>query len=126
MNEIFLYPYTEEEVKIALFQMPPSKAPGPDGMSALFFQQYWHLLGSKITRAVLDCISSRRMLRSVNYTHIVLIPKVANPDCMSQFRPISLCNVAVQTDFKGSCKQVKRGYCLMLSPIVKVLLCKVA
>ena len=30
---------SEEEVRSALFLMHPEKAPGPDGMTALFFQQ---------------------------------------------------------------------------------------
>lgn len=37
MNNILLLPYTVEEVRTALFQMNPSKAPGPDGMNAFFF-----------------------------------------------------------------------------------------
>ena len=36
--------HTEEEVKTALFQMHPSKSPGPDGMSPFFFQKFWHIV----------------------------------------------------------------------------------
>uniref|UniRef100_A0A2N9HU49 CCHC-type domain-containing protein n=1 Tax=Fagus sylvatica TaxID=28930 RepID=A0A2N9HU49_FAGSY len=65
MNAELLKPFVKEEVQNALFQMHPSKASGPDG----------------------------RMLGSVNFTHIVLIPKVTAPEQITQFRPISLCNV---------------------------------
>ncbi|KAF8108232.1 hypothetical protein N665_0113s0021 [Sinapis alba] len=38
MNQRFLRSATEEEVWQNLFMMYPEKAPGPDGMTALFFQ----------------------------------------------------------------------------------------
>ena len=40
MNYDLHRPFSNEEVRVALFQMHPSKAPGPDGMSTLFYQKY--------------------------------------------------------------------------------------
>lgn len=37
--------YTETEVKTALFQMFPTKAPGPDGFPALFFKNIGRCVG---------------------------------------------------------------------------------
>lgn len=34
---------SEEEVREALFMMHPQKAPGPDGITALFYQQSWSI-----------------------------------------------------------------------------------
>ena len=89
-------PYTEEEVKTALFQMHLSKPPGPDGMSPFFFQKFWHIVGHDVTVVVLSVLHSGRYLRKMNYTHIVLIPKKEDPEYFTDFRPISLGNVVSQ------------------------------
>jgi hypothetical protein len=94
MNHQISIPYLAEEVRQALFDMPPSKAPGPNGMSSFFFfQKYWHVVGSSVTAVVLSVLNSGHLLRKVNLTNIALIPKRKKPDKMSDFRPISLCNV---------------------------------
>lgn len=38
--------FSGEEVTKAFFQMHPSKAPDPDGMSVNFFQKFWHVVSS--------------------------------------------------------------------------------
>ena len=40
MNDRLTQRYSPDEVRTALFQMHPSKASGPDGMSLFFFQKY--------------------------------------------------------------------------------------
>ncbi|KAK9993078.1 hypothetical protein SO802_022781 [Lithocarpus litseifolius] len=55
-----VHPYMAEEVKTALFQMHPSKAPRPDDMSPFFFQKFWHIVGQDVTEAVLSVLHSGR------------------------------------------------------------------
>lgn len=45
MNSELCAPYTREEVKTALFQMFPTKAPGPDGFPAQFYQKHSDFCG---------------------------------------------------------------------------------
>jgi hypothetical protein len=88
-----LAPFTEEEVKKALFNIGDLKAPGPDGLHAIFYKRYWSLIGEELTDEVLKAINSGVVPEGWNNTNIVLIPKVDNPENISQYRPISLCNV---------------------------------
>jgi hypothetical protein len=93
MAELLCRSFTTEEVEAALFQMSPNKAPGADGFTAGFFQKHWPLLKDKVVSAVLGFLNGRDMPEVINQIILVLIPKVTNPQDMSQFRPISLCNV---------------------------------
>ena len=58
-----------------------------------FFQKYWNIVGYEVIEAVLLVLSSGHMLHKMNYTHIVLIPKINEPKNVVDFRPISLANV---------------------------------
>jgi hypothetical protein len=69
------------------------KAPGIDGLHALFFKKCWHILGESLTIEVLDAINQKNIPQGWNDTIIILIPKVDAPEHISQFRPISLCTV---------------------------------
>lgn len=92
-NETLLREVTQEEVQAALFLIGATKAPGPDELTAIFYQTYWNTVGSAITHEVQQFFKTGVMPRDWNHTNLCLIPKIKQPKTMKDFRPISLCNV---------------------------------
>ncbi|CAN6542159.1 unnamed protein product [Malus baccata var. baccata] len=84
---------TEVEIQEAAFQIPPTRAPGPDGFSGSFYQDHWEVVGADVISTVKAFWQSGKILKKLNHTNLVLIPKVACPKNMTQYRPIALCNV---------------------------------
>ena len=99
--------FTAEEVKVALFQMGPTKAPRPDGMNAIFYKKFSHIVGDDVVFAVWDFLNNGNMLPKINHTNIVLIPKVKVPKKISDFRPISLCNIIYKIISKNLANRLK-------------------
>ena len=86
-------PVSNEEIKHAIFQCHPLKAPGLDGYNAAFFHSNWELVGEEVTQAVKSFFISRKLIRELNHTFLTLVPKGSNASQLSDFRPISCCNV---------------------------------
>ncbi|KAL5822886.1 hypothetical protein ACOSQ4_020786 [Xanthoceras sorbifolium] len=84
---------TGEEVRLVVFQMYPTKAPRVDGMPALFNKKIWDTIGYNVTVACLKYLNEGAVLDKINHTLITLIPKVTTAQRVSNFRPISLCNI---------------------------------
>ncbi|KAL5540880.1 hypothetical protein UlMin_043272 [Ulmus minor] len=93
LNDQLEQAFDAKDVKTAVFQMAPTKSPGADGMSAIFYQKFWPIIGDDITSACLGFTNGELPLGSINETIITLLPKIKNPTRISEFRPISLCNV---------------------------------
>ena len=85
--------FTGSEVKTALNQRYPLKSPGPDSTPPLFFQHFWPTIGNVVTKTVLDFLNLGIYPPNFNDTHIVLIPKVKELKRITNYCPISLCNV---------------------------------
>ena len=68
---MLLRDFQESEVKTALKQMYPLKAPGLDGMPPLFFLHFWPLIGNFVTKTVLDFLNFGIIPLNFNDTYIV-------------------------------------------------------
>ena len=70
---------------MALFQMGPLKAPGPNEFLTGFYQSNWSTVGDDVCQGILDTLNSGILPSCLNSKNIVLIPKVKNPNCVTEF-----------------------------------------
>ncbi|KAM1647853.1 hypothetical protein ACFX15_008842 [Malus domestica] len=101
-------PITDREIQEAAFQIPASRAPGPDGFPGSFYHDHWEVVGKDVVNMIKAFWHSGKLLRNLNHTNLVLIPKVACPKNMKQFRPIALCNVSYKILAKVLTNRLKR------------------
>lgn len=104
MNAELTKPFVVAEVTTSLNQMHPTKAPRPGGMSALFFQSYWHIVGDSIINDVLDSLNTGliALLREANVKRNLIGVKVCRRAPMVSHRlfvndSILLCRADVAT-----------------------------
>ena len=93
MNRLLVRDFEVEEVLEAIHQMAPLKSPEPDGLTTSFYQDNWEEVKDEVCNAISSFFISGSFDQEINRTHIALIPKLRNPSKVTEFRPISLCNV---------------------------------
>ena len=91
-NEILTQPFSEEEIKEALFQMEKNKAAGPDSIPIEFYQSCWEIVKNDIIQLFDDFYNGLLDVSRLNYGVITLLPKVVDAEKIQQFRPICLLN----------------------------------
>jgi hypothetical protein len=57
VNGTLLQPFSRVEVEAALHSMHPLKSPGPNGISAGFYQQAWDTIGDEVSSSVLSFLN---------------------------------------------------------------------
>lgn len=107
MNQNLTRPVSSDEIKKAAFDVKGSSAPGEDGLTGVFYQRFWHIVGPGLTTEIQDFFRSAVMPAGWNHTQISLLPKIANPSRMQYMRPISLCSVQYKIISKILCNRLK-------------------
>ena len=64
MNNYLMEEYGDEEIKQALDSIGDLKAPGVDGVPALFYKQYWNIVGEDVVREVKNLLNGARCRRA--------------------------------------------------------------
>lgn len=84
-------PFTEdEEVKQAVWSCDGNKSVGPDGYSLEFYKQNWEVVKMDIISFVCDFYEKAILTKSCTSYFITLIPKIKNPQSLSEYRPICI------------------------------------
>ncbi|KAL0310908.1 UNVERIFIED_CONTAM: Retrovirus-related Pol polyprotein from type-1 retrotransposable element R2 [Sesamum angustifolium] len=86
-------PVTRSEIKAAFFDIDEDSAPSPDGYTLAFFRAAWPVVGQAIYDTIGDFFRTCMLLKQINTTLLALILKVNMPTYVSDYRPISCCNV---------------------------------
>jgi hypothetical protein len=107
----------EEEVVQTLSSLGSTKAPGPDGFTALFYKKYWSIVKSDVLACIREFFLNNHLLQEQNHTHIALIPKKPGSHLVHHFRPISLCNIIYKIITKILVNRLKTMLPKIISPL---------
>ncbi|XP_062081288.1 uncharacterized protein LOC133786089 [Humulus lupulus] len=81
--------FRKSDVKKALFSIPGTKSPGPDGYGYEFYKAMWQNIGDDISEAILEFFHSGKIPAELNETVLALVPKTDKPSRAVDYRPIA-------------------------------------
>ncbi|XP_060969549.1 uncharacterized protein LOC133036814 [Cannabis sativa] len=108
--------FTLDEIEKAFFQLPLDKAPGPDGFNSNFYKATWSTVRIDVLKAASSFLNGNGDVAPLNTTLITLIPKVKQPTSISEYRPISLCNIVYKIISKTIANRLKLVLNSLISP----------
>ena len=86
-------PLTQEELRLALWDMFSGKSPGPDGIVLEFYKICWYFLGVEFTCMINVSVREGRLPPGVTQGMIVLLHKGGDKQALTNWRPITLLNL---------------------------------
>lgn len=92
LNDILEAPFSEPEIKKAVFESYSDGAPGPDGLSFMFYQKFWEEVKGDLLEMFQTFHKAELDIYRINFALITLVPKENGACTMNKFRPISLLN----------------------------------
>jgi hypothetical protein len=106
--EELVAPFSKDEIDGIIKNLPLGKSPGPDGFNSDFMKKCWGVVASDFYELCNGLYNEEICLQSINGSFIVLVPKVANPIKVGDFRPISLLNSSIKLITKLLANRLQR------------------
>ena len=75
MNQSLIKQFTREEVEATPKEMHLTKSHGLDGMSAIFYQKYWNIVGNDVACMVLNVLNSNMSMADIKKNIYYSCPK---------------------------------------------------
>ena len=106
--------FSDTEFDLAIKKLPRKRSPGPDGLTAEFYIAFRHHYSKIMTWLANESICTGTLPPSVSTGVVSLIYKKGDPAELSNWRPITLCNV----DYKIISSVIKNRIICHLSKLV--------
>jgi len=84
-NEFLTAPFTEKEIREAIFDMEHNKAPGPDSSPAEFSQHFWDVVKGDLIQMFHELHSGEIPIFSLNFGVITLLLKTQDASRIQQY-----------------------------------------
>lgn len=107
-NLFLVAPFTEDEIKQAVWDCESSRSPGPDGFSFEFIKKCWCLLKKDFLKLMEEFHSHGKIFKGLNPSFITLIPKKEGAQSLQEFRPISLIGCVYKVISKVLAKRLSK------------------
>ena len=89
-------PFTHKEIDDVIKEMPPDRAPGPDGFNGAFLKACWPIIKHDFYDLCAQFYDGTLDINSINDGLITLIPKINSPETVNDYRPIMLLNCCLK------------------------------
>ncbi|PNX83760.1 cysteine-rich receptor-like protein kinase, partial [Trifolium pratense] len=115
VNAALIDVFSEEEVRNAVWDCESLENPGPDGVNFEFVKEFWEDIKVDFLRVMTEFHTNGRLVKGVNCSFVVLVPKKYNPVGVSDFRRVSLVGCIYKVISKVLANRLERVIGLVIS-----------
>ncbi|KAH0773588.1 hypothetical protein KY290_010725 [Solanum tuberosum] len=113
---LLIVPFIDKEIIEAMEGMAKDKTPGIDGFPVEFFMQHWSTVKDDFINVAKEFFSTRKLLKVVSGTSITLVPKIATPTQVKDYRPIACCSTVYKIITKVLTNRIRPVIGKIVSP----------